>query len=135
MRAYYKLMAKLTTLLTLTFATLLLAGSAYAADVTGKWSGTVTVKTPDGQANEQPAWMSLKQVGSALTGTAGPAADRQSTIQEGKVDGDRVEFKVSIEDAVVNIRLRADAEQLKGEAIIETPDGKMTASLNLKRVP
>ena len=128
-------MAKLKTALTVVTAAFLLAGSAFAADVTGKWSGTVIMKTPDGQTNEQPAWMALKQAGAALTGTAGPSADRQSEIKDGKVDGDQLEFRVAVEDAIVMIKLRSEGERLKGQAIIETPDGKVTAGLDLKRVP
>ena len=107
----------------------------FAADVTGKWSGTVVMKMPDGQTQAQPAWMSLKQANGALTGTAGPSADRQSEIKDGKVDGDRLEFKITVEDAMVMIKLRTEGDGLKGDAIIDTPDGKMTGALDLKRVP
>jgi len=125
-------MAKLQTTLTLA---LLLAGSMLAGDVTGKWSGTVIMKTPDGNVEHQPAWMSLKQAGNVLTGTAGPTAERQSEIKEGKVDGDQLEFKVMVEESVVMIKLRSEGDSLKGDAVIDTPDGKMTASMDLKRVP
>ena len=125
-------MAQLKTTFTLC---LLLCGTALAADVTGKWSGTVMMKNPEGQTEAHPVWMSLKQTGDSLTGTAGPTADRQSEIKDGKVDGDKLEFKVNVEDASVNIQLRAEGERLKGEAIISTPEGKLTAGLDLKRVP
>ena len=128
-------MVKLKSALTVVAAAFLLVGSAFAADVTGKWSGTVSMKTPDGQTNEQPAWLALKQSGTALTGTAGPSADRQSEIKDGKIDGDQLEFRVKVEDAVVMIKLRSEGERLKGQAIIETPDGTVTAGLDLKRVP
>jgi hypothetical protein len=128
-------MAKLKTALTLVTATFLLGGTALAADVTGKWSGTVTAKSPSGESNTDSAWISLKQVGTVLTGTAGPNAETQSEIRDGKADGDQFEFKVSVKDATATVRLKLDGESLKGEATIETPDGQMKASLDLKRVP
>ena len=105
-----------------------------AGDVSGNWSGTVIAKTPDGDSNQETAYMSLKQAGNAVTGTAGANAGQQSAIKDGKVDGDQVEFKVSVGEATANVRLRMDGDRMKGEAVIDTPDGKVTASLDLKRV-
>ena len=78
--------------------------------------------------------MTLKQAGALVTGTAGPSATQQSEIKDGKADGDQVEFKVVVGEAVANVKLRLDGDRLKGEAIIDTPDGKVTATLDLKRV-
>jgi hypothetical protein len=117
------------------FASLLLAGSLMAApDVTGKWSGTAIAKTPDGDET-QPALMLLKQAGTAVTGTAGADANQQAEIKDGKLDGDQVSFKVAVGDAVASVRMRLDGDRLKGQAIIDTPDGQITAVLDLKRVP
>ena len=112
---------------------LFLTGSLAAADFTGKWSGSVIVKTPDGATNEQPAWMSLKQAGNVLTGAAGANPEHQAEIRDGKVDGDRAGFKVTIDETVANVQLRLEGESLTGDVMLETPDGKVTAALKLKR--
>ena len=114
---------------------LLLTGSMFAADITGKWTGATVMKTADGQAVHDSVWMNFKQTGTALTGTAGPGADRQAEIKEGKVDGTQVQFKLSLEDATATVRLTIDGEQLKGQAEVQTPDGKLVVDLDLKRVP
>lgn len=134
-RAAYKGdMSKLKTLFMLCAAAVMLTGTVSAADLSGKWSGTVTAKTPDGETNNETAWVALTQSGSALTGTAGPSEDKQSPITEGKVNGDQVEFKVQVEDNVAIVKLTLVGDTLKGQAVIETQDGKVTAELNLKRV-
>ena len=125
-------MANLKTVLTLT---LLLTGSMFAADVTGKWSGTTQGKSPDGETMHDSVWMALTRTGTAVTGTAGPAADRQTEIKEGKIDGDQVQFKVAVGDATAVVRLKLEGDNLKGAAEVETPDGKMVVNLDLKRVP
>jgi len=127
-------MSKLKLALSLCFAALL-SGSLMAGDFTGKWSGTVLAKTADGEVNHDAAYMSFKQTGNVLTGTAGGDPNRQSEITEGKVDGEELSFKVAVGEAVASVKLRFDGERLKGEATIETPDGKVTAALDLKRVP
>ena len=122
-------MPRLITAFTLA---LVIAGSMFAADVTGQWSGTVLAKTPDGD-HPDAVFMSLKQTGSVITGTAGPSADRQSEIKEGKIDGSQIQFKVAVGDATAFIHLKLDGDTLKGQADVDTPDGKVSAALDLKR--
>ncbi|MBK5290560.1 MAG: hypothetical protein JJE04_02565 [Acidobacteriia bacterium] len=67
----------------------LLAVSALAGDVTGKWKGTV--ETPNGS---RETVLNLKAEGAKLTGTvSGRAGD--TAIQDSKVDGDNVSFSVT----------------------------------------
>jgi len=73
------------TALALLFVTLG-AATALAADVTGKWTGTVT--TPRG---DQQITFTFKADGAALTGTVTtPRGD--TDITEGKIDGDTISF-------------------------------------------
>ena len=125
-------MTKLTTMLSLLF---FFASSIFAGDATGKWSGTTQAKTPGGETVHDSVWMSLKQDGTLVTGTAGPGADRQVEIKDGKIDGDQVQFKVAVGEATANVRLKLDGETLKGQAEVDTPDGKLVVGLDLKRVP
>ena len=67
--------------------TILLAGVALAADVSGKWRAEFT--TPDGTARVNT--FTFKQDGEKLTGTVAGTQD-ETPIQEGKVAGDTISF-------------------------------------------
>ena len=70
------------------FATLIFPVLLLAADVTGKWTGTI--ETPNGSREVN---LNLKADGAKLTGTiSGRSGDTE--IQDGKVDGDNVSFTV-----------------------------------------
>ena len=64
---------------------------AIAADVTGKWSGSV--KGPDG--NDYPLTYVFKADGDKLTGTS-TTSFGESPIEKGKIDGDKISFSTSI---------------------------------------
>jgi hypothetical protein len=71
---------------------LLLAGSVFAADVDGKWAGTMS--TPNGDV---PVGFTFKADGATLNGsTAGPDG-AEVKISEGKVDGANITFTVSFD--------------------------------------
>jgi hypothetical protein len=70
---------------------LLLAVSAFAADVDGKWEGTMA--TPMGDI---PVGFNLKADGAKLTGTTtGPDGD--IAIKDGKIDGANISFTVTFD--------------------------------------
>jgi hypothetical protein len=72
--------------------------SARAADVTGSW--TAELSTPNGDSIQLA--FTFKQDGTALTGTVkGPQGD-PITISEGKVDGDKISFKVSLPSMTIS---------------------------------
>ncbi len=71
--------------------------AVFAADVTGAWSGTT--KGPDG--NDFTLAMTLKQAGNALTGTVTGPDGNTIDITDGKVDGDKVSFNVSVQGMVI----------------------------------
>lgn len=79
-------------LLTTSFLFALIAITALAADVTGKW--TAQVPGRGGQTRE--ATFTLKADGNTLTGTiSGPRGD--SDISDGKIDGDQISFTQTLE--------------------------------------
>ena len=91
---------RFTTALVLAFT--LVAAPAFAADVDGKWAGTIS--TPGG---DFPVAFEFKSDGTTLTGTT-PTASLPSTstmspdgmsinIKDGKNDGDKVTFGVSLD--------------------------------------
>jgi hypothetical protein len=70
---------------------LLLTASAFAADVDGKWAGTMS--TPMGDI---PVAFTLKADGANLTGTTtGPDGD--IAIKDGKIDGANISFTVTFD--------------------------------------
>jgi len=69
----------------------LLAASAFAADVDGKWAGTIHTDMGD-----FPVALTLKADGATLTGTTtGPDGDVM--IKDGKIDGANITFNVSLD--------------------------------------
>jgi hypothetical protein len=70
-------------------AVLALLATAWAADVTGKWVAQST--RPDGTTSETT--FNLKVDGTVLTGTM-TTTRGESTISEGKVNGDEISFVV-----------------------------------------
>ena len=69
----------------------LLAVSAFAADVDGKWAGSMS--TPMGDI---PVAFTLKADGAMLTGTTtGPDGDVM--IKDGKIDGANISFTVTFD--------------------------------------
>lgn len=74
-------------------ATLLLAGGALAADVTGKW--VASVQGRDGNARE--VVYNLKAEGDKLTGTASGFRGQEVQITDGKIEGDKISFTTKME--------------------------------------
>ena len=102
-----------------------------AADVTGKWSGTVDLKA-DGEAQTITVVMTLKQDGNTLTGTAGPDDGEQHPIQKGTVDGDNLTMEVDSGDAIYYIELKVDGDSITGN-VKQGSDGEKM-KISLKRV-
>jgi len=66
---------------------------AFAADIDGKWTGTV-----QGPAGDTPVSFTFKSDGAKLTGsTPNPLDGTDVAIKEGKIDGKNITFKVSLD--------------------------------------
>jgi hypothetical protein len=112
---------------------LLWAGAAWAADVTGKWTGQM--HGPDGNGDFEISF-TFKQDGSKLTGTVqGPQGDPIEII-DGKVDGDKISFVVKI-DANGGMKITHDGtiggDEIKLNSKVEGGDFP-AGSITLKRV-
>jgi hypothetical protein len=70
----------------------LLATPAFAADIDGKWTGTVP--TPMGEATVE---FVFKADGAMLTGTAMAPDGSRVPIQNGKIDGDTISYKATFD--------------------------------------
>src|SRR5262249_55410345 len=111
--------------------------SLYAADVTGKWSGTIELKK-DGETKSESAFLILKQEGTALNGSAGAREDHQFPMRNGKVEGDKLTFEVpqgEYGERVMHFSLTATEDSIEGEVSGPDKNGKPdSARLALKRV-
>jgi opacity protein-like surface antigen len=73
-------------------AVLLAAVPAHAADIDGKWTGSLD--TPMGAVQ---LGFNFKADGAALTGTTTGPDGSELAIKNGKIDGDKISFVVSVD--------------------------------------
>jgi len=78
--------------LALVVGIMLLAVPAFAADVDGKWAGSVD--TPMGTV---PVGFTFKSDGATLTGTTLGPDGGEIAIKDGKVDGNKISFIVELD--------------------------------------
>jgi hypothetical protein len=71
---------------------LLLTTFALAADVSGKWNGTLEFKGEDGQAQAVPAHAELKQQNGTLFGTVWKEDGQRFEIEQGRVTRNEILF-------------------------------------------
>jgi len=71
-------------------ALLLIAGIALAADVDGKWTGTIP-------GMDIPVAYTFKADGATLTGTSSGPNDTTVPIKNGKIDGNNISFSVTFD--------------------------------------
>jgi hypothetical protein len=116
------------TILLLTLA----AASVFAADATGKWAGTLTLVGDNGGKVDN-ALLVLKQDGAKLTGTAGPDANQQNAIQDGKAENGNLTFDLPFGGGMMKFVLKQLGEELTGDVSAEREGQKMSAKLALKR--
>ena len=122
--------------LTLVLALLITLPVFAVEDFSGKWSGSFTGIGPDGTQITENIFLILVHKGAELTGSAGPAEDKQWKIQNGKVDGNKLTFVVENPDnsAVARITLTLVEGHLKGEFAAEKGGEKLTAKVDVTRV-
>ena len=110
----------------------ILTGAALAADVTGAWSGTMSMGD-----NQFTLTYTFKQDGDKLSGTVvGPQGDPLPLV-EGKVDGDKISFAVKV-DMNGDTAKFVSTGTIKGEEIAITTKaeggpGFPPSSMTLKR--
>jgi len=72
---------------------LALTTSAFAADIDGKWTGTV-----QGPTGDSAVAFTFKSDGAKLTGTTpNPISGEEVVIKDGKIDGKNITFKVTLD--------------------------------------
>ena len=102
-------------------------GSALAAtDVTGTWTGEFS--GPNGGNGFQISF-TFKQDGTKLTGTVQGAQGDPIAISEGKVDGDKISFKVSFNGMTITHEGTVNGDEIKLTSKSDQgdfPGGEMT---------
>ncbi len=107
---------------------LLLASSVFAADVDGKWTGTMA--TPNGGV---PVAFTFKADGAMLNGsTAGPDGSHIK-IADGKVDGSNITFSVTFDFGGMPFALNYKGAVAKDEIKFTIDIAGMPAELIVKR--
>jgi len=110
----------------------------YAADVTGKWTGTVDVADPsNGDKISTPVKADLKQTAAAVTGKIGRTQDENlESIRDGKLDGKILTFNVLPEEATkpltFTLTLVTD-NRIEGDMSGEIDVGKIQGKVVLTR--
>ena len=117
------------------FAAFLMAAvltmTAMAADASGKWSGTFA---PQGQ-DTGTAYLVLTQSGTTLTGSAGPDANQQWPISNGKAQGGKLTGTVTSPDgAVYKFNLTLQEDRISGDIEVTAGGQTLKAVLDVKRV-
>lgn len=116
-----------------TLLSLFAAVTLIAADATGSWTGTLAVPTSDGARKPGPAHLVLKQEGAKLTGTAGPNASEQHTIQNGAAEDGNLTFEVSTGNSIMKFVLKHEGDEIKGDVTREREGQTERATLAVKR--
>jgi hypothetical protein len=113
--------------------TVFAAAGLMAADVTGKWTGTLTTRNDAGEERRGPALLELKQEGNKVTGTAGPDSGERHTIENGKAEDGNITFEIPHEEFVMKVSLKHEGDELKGGVQRERQGRTEQAKLDLKR--
>jgi opacity protein-like surface antigen len=92
----------------------ILSGAALAADITGSWSGTMSMGD-----NQFTLTYNFKQEGGTLTGSVVTPNGDALPLSEGKVDGDKLSFAVKTEMNGGTVKF-VSSGTIKGEEITIT---------------
>jgi hypothetical protein len=111
-------------------AVFLLTVNVLAANVTGRWSGRFRVEGGD---HDVPQLMILKQDGNKLTGSGGPDGTEQYPVENGAVNGDRVQFEITTGEWKFTYDLKADSSKMKGSLELKSVNERRTASVSLTK--
>jgi ketosteroid isomerase-like protein len=104
-------------------------------DVSGTWSGSFDMTLPDGSVQHDSAMLLLKQDGIHVTGSAGPAQDKQLQIKDGRATGGDVQFSVEAQGGMpMTFQLHLEGDRLRGDARGKIPDGEIKAKVDVLRL-
>ena len=105
-----------------------------AQDAAGTWSGSFIITMPNGQVVRDTAVLVLRQTGTLLTGTAGSSIDKQTAIEEGRVEADSIHFRMNVGGGIVFV-LHREGNTLRGEGTSPTPEGLLVVKVDATFAP
>jgi len=117
------------TLLTM-LAWLLFTMNIMAANVTGRWSGRFRA---DGGDHDIPQLFVLKQDGNKVTGSGGPNETEQYPLENGRVDGVRVQFEVTTGEWKFVYDLKVDGIKMAGNLELKSVNDSRIAKVSLTK--
>ena len=113
---------------------------ALAADVSGRWNGTLAFTGGDGQTQTVSANADLKQQGKAVTGRIWKEEGQQFEIERGQVSGNQISFTFRApegEDEQVTVHIvrlvSVSSTLLQGTLEFELGGQKINAKLALNK--
>jgi hypothetical protein len=110
---------------------MLLASSAMAGDLTGKWSGAFKVGGGD---HNVPQLFILKQQGKSLTGSGGPNAVEQYPIENGRIDANEARFELTTGEWKFTYDLKQTGQDtLEGDLKLQSVGDSRNAKVSLAR--
>ena len=122
----------------LLFSLLCFALTLSAADLTGKWSGSIErIGGPIGGTRTDEHFLILKQTGATIAGTAGPKREVQWEIVNAELNGNKLTFETAAPGSaklVFVYKLEFAGEELAGSVELKPPKD-VTWKLRLKREP
>jgi hypothetical protein len=112
----------------LAFALLLVAAPAFAADVDGKWTGSVD--TPNGAVD---VGYTFKAEESTLTGTALGPDGSSIPIKNGKISGNKISFSIDLDFGAGPMTLTYTGEVSGTDMVLHTSVMDMALEIKLKK--
>jgi hypothetical protein len=105
-----------------------------ASDISGKWSGSAVVKTPDGETITYEIQAQFLQKGEAVSGTIGRTSE-ELAIRNVQIRGTKLSFEVAPPETVdaVKFQLERRGERLEGELKGEVDGGPVSGKVTLSR--
>ncbi|MGH6693581.1 MAG: hypothetical protein ACREF4_23175, partial [Gammaproteobacteria bacterium] len=114
----------------------LFSAALLAGDVSGSYSGTVSLPTPGGE-RQRPLSMILKQAPEKLIVSIGPNVSEQHAASNVKLDGDKLTFEVIPPGAGsgdgLKFDLRIDNDKLTGTQVVTRSGESRTGKVHLKK--
>ena len=108
-----------------------------AADVSGKWTGSIEVAdNAGGSTVNTPVRAEFEQKANLVSGKIGRREDeRAEVIRNGKVDGVKISFEVSSPETMsaMKFNLTLEGDQLQGEMKGTVDSGEIVGKVRLKR--
>jgi hypothetical protein len=105
-----------------------------AADISGKWSGTITMTNAPGETNDGTAFVIIKQNGPEITGTAGADENQQFPITKGKIEGNKITFEVQSDGPLYKVDVMLVADHIKGEVTAVREGQTVKGKVDMTRV-